>query len=53
MKKENRNAFELLAIVNRAMRKAGASKEQLKETLDDMQSADYEHLVEVYQRIMK
>jgi hypothetical protein len=50
MKKENRNAFELLAIINRTMRKRGASKEDIKAVLDDMQSGDYEHLVEVYNK---
>lgn len=53
MTKENRNAFELLAIVNKAMKRAGASKEAISEVLADMQSADYDHLVAVYQRIMK
>jgi hypothetical protein len=50
MSKENRNAFELLAIINRTMKRRGESKEKINEVLKDMQSSDYEHLVEVFNK---
>lgn len=45
-----RNAFEYLAIINRMLKRRGKSKEEIKKVLDDMQSSDYEHLVEVYKK---
>ena len=36
-----------LSQVNKAMRRAGKSAEEIKEVLDDAQSGDYNHLREV------
>ena len=48
--KENRNAFELLALMNRTLRKRGKSQEEIKKVLDDMRASDYKHLVEVFNK---
>ena len=50
MAKENRNAFELIAIINKTMKARGYSEEKKREILKDMQSGDYEHLVEVFNK---
>lgn len=50
MAKENRNAFELMAIMNRTLRARGKSKEEIKIVIDDMRASDYEHLVEVFNK---
>ena len=42
---EMENAFVYLAQVNRAMRKADYTKEEIAEAMKDMQSGDYENLV--------
>ena len=39
------NAFVYLAQVNRALRKAGYTQEEIKEAMKDMQSGDYDNLV--------
>lgn len=51
MSTENRNAYELLAIINRRLKaRKTKSKEEIKKVLDDMQSDDYEHLVKIYNK---
>ena len=50
MEKENRNAFELIAEINKKMKRLGYSKEWTKEVINDMTSGDYEHLVAVYNK---
>ena len=39
------NAFVYLAQVNKAMRRARKSQEEIKKALQDMQSGDYKNLV--------
>ena len=44
------NAFNILGICLRAMRKAGLSKEQQKEFQLDTTSGDYQHLLDTCMR---
>ncbi len=39
------NAFAIMAAVQRAMRRAGLTKEQITEYLDQAKSKDYDHLL--------
>ena len=38
------NAFALIGVVQKALKKAGASKEELDEFFDEATSGDYNHL---------
>jgi hypothetical protein len=39
------NAFAIMGKVSAALRKGGATKEQLKEFTDECMSGDYDHLL--------
>jgi hypothetical protein len=39
------NAFAILGRVQQALKRAGATPEQVKEFLDDAMSSDYDHLL--------
>jgi len=41
------NAYSLMGAFQRAARQQGWSKEQIKVVLDDCQSGDYDHLLQV------
>lgn len=41
------NAFMVLGLVDRALHKAGATKEERKEFTDEAMSGDYENLLKV------
>lgn len=51
MKTENKNAYELIAIISKLLRARGESKEGIDKVLDDMKSGDYSHLVAVYRSL--
>ena len=42
------NAFAYLGQVQRGLRKAGATDQQVEVVMKDMQSFDYDHLYDVY-----
>lgn len=42
---ENGNAFAILGRVQRAMRRAGVPREEIKTYLDDARMGDYDHLL--------
>lgn len=39
------NAYAVMGVVQRALRKAGATEEEIKEYLDESMSGDYGHLL--------
>ena len=41
------NAFAILGVVQKALKKAGATEEQLKEYYAESTSGDYDHLMNV------
>lgn len=41
------NAFSIMGAVSKAIKKAGATPEQVKEYMDDSMSGDYNHLLRV------
>lgn len=41
------NAFMVIALCQRAARKAGWSKEQIDSVVQDMMSSDYDHVLQV------
>lgn len=43
---EDGNAMSIIGRVRRALRKAGATEEQLKEFSDDAMSGDYNHVLQ-------
>jgi len=43
---KNGNAFYLLAYFQRKARKAGWSKEEILEVIEEAQSGDYNHLIQ-------
>ena len=43
---EDGNAFAIMATVQRAMKRAGCSKEDVAEYLAESQSGDYDHLLQ-------
>ena len=42
---EDGNAFAVMGAVQRALRKAGASKDEINQYLKDAMSGDYNHLL--------
>ena len=40
------NAFAILGKVGKALRKGGASEEEVKEFMDEAKSGDYDHLLQ-------
>jgi len=40
------NAFSIIGTVRKALRRAGATEEQLKEFSDDAMSGDYDHVLQ-------
>lgn len=40
------NAFAIMGTVQRALRRAGATPEEIKEYLDESTSGDYDHLLQ-------
>lgn len=44
------NAFFILGRVQQALRRAGATPEQLKEFMDEATSGDYDHLLQTVMR---
>lgn len=44
---EDGNAFAIMGRVSRALRKAGASKEELDQYMDESTSGDYDNLLRV------
>lgn len=50
LKSPQGNAFYLLGLAQNYGKKLGYNKAQLDELFKDMQSADYEHLIEVFEQ---
>lgn len=42
---EDGNAYNLLGITKRALKKAGISDEEIKQFMDEAMSSDYNHLL--------
>jgi hypothetical protein len=47
------NAFAIMGAVKSALKKAGASKEELSEYVSDSMSGDYDHLLQTAMRWVK
>lgn len=47
---EDGNAFAILGRVQKALKRGGASSEQVKEFLDEAMSGDYDNLLRVVMR---
>jgi len=43
---EDGNAFSILGKATKAAKKAGWTKEQIKEVMDEAKSGDYDHLLQ-------
>ena len=49
---EDGNAFAIMGRVQRAMRKAGLSQEQIDEYIDESKSGDYDNLLNTADRFV-
>jgi len=50
---EDGNAFAIMGAVQRAMRKAGLSQEQIDEYLKESKAGDYDHLLQTAMRFVE
>lgn len=41
------NAYAIIAAIDKGLKKAGAKPDERKAVIDDMQSGDYDHLLQV------